>query len=166
VAFADQMGVSQQINSANDGVLVEPGPDSMTANWRFAKEVLTLLRSPGRRGAMAEAAASNARDRCAPGRSIARYYEAFEHAREHCAEHPGPKSAIRRAAPLARWTWMHAALAGLGCIRPPAVVARPRGRPPAWETWLEDDRRRTSEPPPSRLTDATDIDALPGDKVG
>ena len=55
VAFSDRMGVSQQISSGEDGVLVEPGPDGRTANWRFAKEVLTLLRNPARRFAMAEA---------------------------------------------------------------------------------------------------------------
>lgn len=165
VAFADKMGVSQQITSGIDGVLVEPGPDARTANWRFAKEALMLLTNPSRRRAMAEAAATNAHDRCAPGRSVARYYEAFDEAREHCANNPGSKSALRRAVPLARWLWIHTALVGLGCIRPPAPETRRRSRPPTWDALLDDEQARTSEPPPPRLSEPGD-EALPSDSAG
>ena len=148
VAFADSMGVSSQVSSGVDGMLVEPGPDARTADWRFAKEVVSLLRNPRRRRAMAEAAVANARERCSPGRSIARYYEAFEVAREHCATHAGSTATLRRLAPLARWTWMHAVLAGLGCLRAPADHARHRGQPPSWDGPIGDEPLRHTQPPP------------------
>src|SRR5207244_3838398 len=45
VAFADGMGVSQQVTDGQDGVLVPPAPD-LEADRRFAAEVTALLRSP------------------------------------------------------------------------------------------------------------------------
>lgn len=146
VAFADGMGVSQQITQGGDGVLVQPGPDARTANWRFAKEVLTLLRHPQRLHAMAKSAAHNAYQRCAPGHSIARYYEAFAEAREHCASSP-KLNALGRAGRIARWTGIHSMLGALGCMRKPNEV-RDRGQPPVWDSALCEEPVRKSQPPP------------------
>ncbi|HVJ20086.1 MAG TPA: glycosyltransferase, partial [Polyangiaceae bacterium] len=85
VAFEDGMGVSQQIESGLNGVLVPPGPDETAADWRFAVEVAGLLRDPARRRALGAAAQRLTRERSDIDASIERYYAAFEAAREHAA---------------------------------------------------------------------------------
>jgi 1,2-diacylglycerol 3-alpha-glucosyltransferase len=164
VAFADGMGVSQQITHGNDGVLVEPGPDERTANWRFAKEVLTLLRHPFRLRAMAECAVRDTRQRCSPGRAVARYYEAFDHAREHCAAQSDQHDGLRRALPLARWAGIHGIVAAMGCVRRPAET-RDRGKPPVWDVPLGDELARNSEPPPCSVPDSGE-DTLSQENAG
>jgi hypothetical protein len=56
VAFEDGMGVSQQIDTGKNGILVPPGPDERASNWRFAGEVAALLREPLRRHALGQTA--------------------------------------------------------------------------------------------------------------
>jgi 1,2-diacylglycerol 3-alpha-glucosyltransferase len=132
VAFEDGMGVSQQIDNGRTGVLVPPGPDERSANWRFAGEVATLLRDPTRRLALGQTARRHARARARIDSTVDRYYAAFESAREHCLRtRRGDRD--RSFMPLARWTALHVATAALGTLRTPAVVNRNGRRQPAWD---------------------------------
>lgn len=132
VAFEDGMGVSQQIDSGRNGILVPPGPDERASNWRFAGEVAAFLRDPARRHAFGATARRVARERSSVDRAIGRYYKAFESAREHClrTRHGARDRAIM---PIARWTALHVAMAALGTLRAPAVVNRNGQRQPGWD---------------------------------
>ncbi|MEM1032879.1 MAG: glycosyltransferase [Myxococcota bacterium] len=135
VALDDSMGVAQQVEDRVDGILVMPGPDEQKANWRFAKEVFTLIRDVPRRRALSEAAARRVQRRADPARCIQRYYEAFAEARAHC--HADAER--RRGAPyehlktVGRWTSVHTLLVTLGLLRPPATINRHGRRQPGWE---------------------------------
>lgn len=132
VAFADGMGVSQQIESGKTGVLVPPGPDEAAADWRFASEVAALLRDSRRRRALGARARRSAEARADLERSVERYYAAFERARRHLDESgPVERSA---GAGLWRWTALHMATAALGTLRKPALVNRNGRRPPGWDS--------------------------------
>ncbi len=132
VAFADEMGVSQQLESGRGGVLVPPGPDEVAANWRFASEVAALLRDPTRRRSLAASARRAARERSDLGSAIERYYAAFELARRHAATSASAAPPAEMGS-LARWLALHVATAALGTIRKPALVNRNRCRQPSWE---------------------------------
>ncbi len=135
VAFEDGMGVSQQIESGRNGVLVPPGPDETAADWRFAVEVAGLLRDPARRRALGAAAQRLARERSDVDASIERYYAAFEAARANVARRQ-QRGQLERAFGLCRWAAVHAATAALGTIRKPAIVNRNRSRQPSWDEAL------------------------------
>lgn len=137
VAFADNMGVSQQV-TPETGVLIEPGPNEAEADWRFGKEVVALLRHSGQRLEMARQAEASARRRCHPDQSVARYYEAFESARRHVRTATIPSNLVQRAWPLLRWSSVHTSLVLSGCLRAPAHI-HPDGREqPTWEGLLAD----------------------------
>jgi 1,2-diacylglycerol 3-alpha-glucosyltransferase len=136
VAFADGMGVSQQIDNGDNGVLVPPGPERTAADWRFAVEVAGLLRDPSRRRALGARAQRLARERSDVDASIERYYAAFEAARAHVRQRSEP-SALNQASSLLRWTALHATTAALGTIRKPAIVNRNNSRQPRWEEPFE-----------------------------
>lgn len=133
VAFADVMGVSHQLESGQNGYLIEPGPDARAADERFAVAVNALLDSPAERARLGERAARLARERSDPELAIHRYFSAFHSAREHCARTWRPSGFGERALPLARWATFHALLAGLGRVRPPAVLNRHGRRQPGWD---------------------------------
>lgn len=133
VAFEDVMGVSHQIESGRNGYLIAPGPDRALANERFAARVMGLLGDPVERTALGERARRLARERSCPELAITRYFAAFLSAREHCARSWRPSGFSSRAAPLARWAALHTLLAGLGRVRPPAVLNRHGRRQPSWE---------------------------------
>ncbi|HEX6274105.1 MAG TPA: glycosyltransferase [Polyangiaceae bacterium] len=132
VAFEDRMGVSQQIESGKNAVLVPPGPDERAANWRFAGEVAAFLRDPARRQQFGQAARRVAFERSSVEVAVGRYYQAFESAREHClrTRHGARDRAIF---PIARWAALHMATAALGTLRAPAVVNRNGQRQPGWD---------------------------------
>lgn len=136
VAFADGMGVSQQIIDGETGVLVDPAAGERAANWRFAKAVITLLRDRSRRQQMAEQARLVVQRRADPEVCIQRYFGAFEVARAHLQQHrAGAMTAYTRAAAaITRWTAIHLELAGLGLLRKPAVVNRHGTKQPAWDS--------------------------------
>jgi 1,2-diacylglycerol 3-alpha-glucosyltransferase len=133
VAFADGMGVSQQVEAGQNGVLVPPGPDETLANWRFASEVAALLRQPARRRALGINARRLARERSDKSGAIERYYAAFEAARLHARSAPRPEQSASEVGSLARWTALHVLTAALGTIRKPAIVNRNGARQPGWE---------------------------------
>jgi glycosyltransferase involved in cell wall biosynthesis len=134
VAFHDGKGVSDQVTSGSDGVLVPSSGNDQHANWRFGAEVVGLLHGSHVRHTFATNARKNARQRCDADRCVQRYYRAFEDARGHCfetrtwAEH---NSSLR---PLLRWASMHSALIGLGLMRPPAAMKHFGGAQPDWRT--------------------------------
>jgi glycosyltransferase involved in cell wall biosynthesis len=132
VAFEDGMGVSQQIESGRNGILVPSGPDERASNWRFAGEVAALLREPVRRQALGQSARRLSRERSSVSVTIDRYYEAFAAAREHCLR-TRRGSRDRAIMPIARWAALHAATAALGTLRAPAVVNRNGKRQPGWD---------------------------------
>jgi 1,2-diacylglycerol 3-alpha-glucosyltransferase len=133
VAFEDVMGVSHQIKSGENGFLVAPGPDAHAADQRFAQAVRGLLSDRDQRLLLGERAARLAHQRSDPELAIARYYAAFLEARQHCARTWRPAGLSARALPLARWAAFHTLLAGLGRLRPPAVLNRHGRRQPGWE---------------------------------
>jgi hypothetical protein len=132
VAFQDGMGVSDQITSGSDGVLVPSGPNEGHADWRFGGEVVGLLHHATMRHAFAAQARKNARLRCDPDRCIQRYYAAFRHARQHCADTWGHGIGSSKLKPLLRWSSINATLIGLGLIRPPTTVNRYGRKQPNW----------------------------------
>ena len=139
VAFADDMGVSQQVEHEVSGLLVDPGPDEEMADWRFARAVVALLRNPRRRQALAVNAALRARERSAPERMIERFLAAFESAAEHRARSAPPRGVddLRlKARHVGHWMGIHGILVGLGMLRTPAVVNRHGRKQPAWDDAL------------------------------
>lgn len=136
VAFHDDKGVSDQIDSGADGVLV-PGSVSVDhANWRFGAEVVALMRGTASRHAMGANARRNARQRCDADRCIARYYDAFEQARLHCRQSRPPRPASP-AWPLVRWATMHTALLAVGMVRPPASPRHLGRKQPNWSVAVQ-----------------------------
>lgn len=136
VAFADDMGVSQQVEHEVSGLLVDPGPDEEMADWRFARAVVAVLRNPRRRATLAANAALRARDRSAPEKMIERFLAAFEAAAEHARNTAPPRGVDDlglRARHTAQWMGINGILLGLGLLRPPAVVNRHGRRQPAWD---------------------------------
>lgn len=156
VAFSDKMGVSQQVEDQVSGVLIDPGPDAEMADWRFARAVVTLLRHPKRRHALAANAALLAHDRSAPERMVERFLHAFESARQHMHDHgPQPRGVedrALRALHAGRWTAINGILYGLGHLRPPAVVNRHGRKQPTWQDLPE-------VPPPTSSEFSTELTA-------
>jgi len=132
VAFADGMGVSHQLEGKGGGQLISAGPDTEAADQRFARAVLQLLQSPGRRRAMAEAARTQTRKRAHPERVLQRYRGAFELARHHCASTSEARieRPLASVAALGRWAVVQGLVFSAGWIRPPSEFNRGRRRQP------------------------------------
>jgi len=139
------MGVCQQVEDGVTGVLVDPSQDDELVDWRFASEAVALLHNHSRRRTLAEGAARSARLRARPDRCVQRYYEAMDLAKRHCRETARERATRRPGRYLARWTALHAAVAGFGLMRPPAVVNRHGRRQPGWDAFA-DTSERTSSP--------------------
>lgn len=134
VGFADGMGVSQQIRDGLDGFLVDPRADEAAADEAFAARLLRLIEEPDLRQTMSEEAARFTRQRADPEACVARYYDAFEAAREHC-ERSAPerrRRGLNTSRLISRWLAVHGAVVGLGVIRPPALLNRNGGEQPTW----------------------------------
>jgi 1,2-diacylglycerol 3-alpha-glucosyltransferase len=139
VALADDMGVSDQVRSGQDGYLVRPEQGERDDDAGLGAHLRRLLSHPDERAALARAAASRVRQRAHPQRVMAAYYRAFEDARAHSAATLDERLA-RPAAPLwtlGRWTSVQALAIALGYLRPPAVVNRHGRRPPGWDRVAE-----------------------------
>ena len=130
VALADDMGVSGQVANDADGFLIEPG--RADTHDRFAEAVLSLVRLDGLREQMKSEAVRRARERCDVDRCIARYYNAFESAREH-AQQGKFESALTSSLRLGRCMTLHGLAALLGLLRPPATLNRNRAKTGDWE---------------------------------
>jgi glycosyltransferase involved in cell wall biosynthesis len=122
VAFHDGKGVSDQVSSGSDGVLVPSTGAYDHENWRFGAEVVALLHGAHTRQMFAANARRNARQRCDASRCVTRYYDAFHAARTHCVRTHRQSSSAASLRPIVRWASMHSALLGLGLLRPPAAI--------------------------------------------
>jgi 1,2-diacylglycerol 3-alpha-glucosyltransferase len=142
VALADQMGVSDQVQSGQDGVLITSDASDERVNWRFGNEVVALLRHPEIRRCYGAQGAKNARLRSDASRCIQRYYDAFTRARTHCAETWRPTSLREQLQPLVRWAAIHGGLLGLGLLRAPALLNRHGRRQPTWHGFAPSAARR------------------------
>jgi glycosyltransferase involved in cell wall biosynthesis len=135
VALADGKGVADQVVPGSDGFLVDPRRSD--ADQQFAAHVLELVRDRGMRRLFSERAEIKARHRSDPERCVNAYQEFFEQAIAHRDEHPNPPGALAKRTPLLHWTSLHLLLAGLGCLRPPAVVNRNNRPQPVWDIEVE-----------------------------
>jgi glycosyltransferase involved in cell wall biosynthesis len=139
VVFADGMGVSDQVEDGVTGRVIAPGPYEEDADEEFGAHVVHLLRAANERRALSSEAERRTRARVNPAGVIARYYDVFEHAREHCKrtlderiKHPlAPVFAV------GHWAAVQATALGLGALRRPTVVNRHGRRQPTWDA-LED----------------------------
>jgi glycosyltransferase involved in cell wall biosynthesis len=163
IAFADGMGVSDQIEHGRTGFLIDPrqSEDGEQGDRDFSTAVLRLLRNPRERHALATHASTRARVAVHPARVMDLYYEAFEDARAHCLATveqrvDTPLASVRA---LGRWAWVQAAAAGLGCLRSPAIVNRHGRRQPGWNDLHALRGRATSALEP--LAAATGLVAVP-----
>jgi hypothetical protein len=135
VAFADGMGVSQQVEHDVTGMLIEPTKDIDAADWRFGRAVVSLLRNTRKRQGLAATAARHARDRCSPERNVDRFFMAFEAARRHADATVRKNlngSRLNEAKHAARWLAINSLVYGLGRMRAPAVVNRHGRKQPTW----------------------------------
>jgi glycosyltransferase involved in cell wall biosynthesis len=140
VAFEDGMGVSHQISSGDDGILIAPGcgqsaPEQAAANRDFAEAVNALLSQPAMRLVFAQRAADACMKRAHPKQAIARYYEAFDSAKRQSAATAMARIAKPAAGMriVAKWAAVHSAAVVAGMIRPPAVLNRHGRKQPGWE---------------------------------
>jgi 1,2-diacylglycerol 3-alpha-glucosyltransferase len=143
VALQDEKGVSDQVKHGSDGFLLDP--NATDANEQFAARVLELVQNRQMREAFAARAEAKAHYRSDPARCVRAYEQAFLEAQEHARQHPNVPGPLAAAVPVVRWTGLHMLLAGLGCIRPPAVVNRHNRPQPVWD--LEEVPRETTPPP-------------------
>lgn len=145
VAFADDMGVSEQVHTDMNGVLIPASNNADEANWRFANAVLRLLRDPNHRKQLGHQASQLVRKLRHPERGILAYYAAFEVAREHCARDTANNPPENATSALVNMGVIHGLLALGGCLRPPSAMDLANIRQPVWT----ETRRLHSERPPS-----------------
>lgn len=135
VAFADGMGVSDQIEHEQTGVLVAPGPDRSAADEAFALQVVRLLQEPARLHALGRGARLQTRKRVNPERILELHDLAFEDARRHRERDrrsvPDPAAQLRS---VTRWATVHAVLAALGCMRKETTINRHGCQQLGWST--------------------------------
>lgn len=142
VAFADGMGVSSQIQSGYNGVLLDPGRDAVAeerANAAFGRATLALVRDPTAAARLGSAAAQRARERCAPAVVQRMLANAFVHAREHAAasglrpliEAPKPLQWLETFRHFRTWVGFTGGVFAFGHLRP-AAAPRPKGIQPSF----------------------------------
>jgi 1,2-diacylglycerol 3-alpha-glucosyltransferase len=134
VVFADGMGVSDQVEDGVTGGLIEPGPREREADEAFGARVLHLLENDAERHLLSLQAAARTRARVEPAGVIARYYDVFETARDHC-KRTLEQRLKRPFAPLfavGHWAAVQATAIGLGSLRRPATINRHGRQQPSW----------------------------------
>ncbi|MDX2055475.1 MAG: glycosyltransferase [Polyangiaceae bacterium] len=144
VALADNMGVSEQVQTDRNGVLIPNGQNVEEANWRFANAVLRLLRDPALRVQLGQQASQLVRHLRHPERGIQAYYEAFASAREHLERESAQSAAKSGLGSLVSMSVVHGLLALGGCLRPPSAMDLASIRQPVWS-----ELPRVTEMPPS-----------------
>lgn len=133
VALRDGRGVSSQVEHGQTGLLVGEEGRTEGADEDFGAAVLSLLAEPSRLIAMSGRAAERTRMRTDPERCLRRYFQAFSEARLHLKHRPPTDTQAELRRRLARWTTLHAALVGLGCLRRRATVNKNGSVQPNWK---------------------------------
>lgn len=131
IAFVDDKGVSDQVIHESDGFLVDPTRPA--SDREFASRVCQLLRDPSLRLAFSKRAEEKAHRRSDPGVCVAAYERVFGEAIHNCRASFRFGGVFQRNAPVLSWAAVHTLLAGLGCVRPPAVVNRHGRQQPDWD---------------------------------
>ncbi|WP_437715996.1 glycosyltransferase family 4 protein [Sorangium sp. So ce448] len=142
VAFADGMGVSSQIQSGHNGLLIDPGRGPIaeeSANAAFGKAVLALTRDPLAAARLGSAAEQRARERSSPLVVQRMLANAFAHAREHARQSnlrplvDGPKALqwLETFRHFRTWMGFTGGLFAFGHLRP-AAAPRPKGIQPSF----------------------------------
>jgi 1,2-diacylglycerol 3-alpha-glucosyltransferase len=131
IAFVDDKGVSDQVIHDSDGFLVEPTRPA--ADREFGSRVVQLLKDPAQRLLFSQRAESKARRRSDPAAGVAAYERVFGDAIENCRRSFRVGGVVQRTSPVVSWAAVHTLLAGLGCVRPPAVVNRHNRQQPDWD---------------------------------
>lgn len=133
VAFADHMGVSDQVSHDSDGFLVDPQRED--AEPQFAHQVLRLVNDAAMRQVFARRAEEKAHLRSDPERCIRAYEDVFAGAKAAARDDTATPSRFELARPVMHWAALHMLLAALGCVRPPAIVNRHGRRQPLWDAF-------------------------------
>lgn len=133
VAFADDKGVSEQVENGENGYLVRPGPDETVADERFAAAVIALLEGGERRRAFARRARERCRTLRHPDRGIEAYYDVFDEAREHAVLTARAPNGFAEWQTLTSWRALHLMVYGAGRLRAPARMDLSRLRAPSWD---------------------------------
>lgn len=131
VAFVDDKGVSDQVIHEYDGYLVDPTRPA--SNKEFGARVCGLLGDPAERAAFSRNAEAKARRRSDPSECIKAYEQVFADAQTNCRETFRVGGLLKRTGPVMSWAAVHTLLAGLGCVRAPAVVNRHNRQQPDWD---------------------------------
>ncbi len=131
VAFVDDKGVSDQVIHDSDGFLVDPTRPA--SDREFASRVCQLLADPALRAGFSRRAENKARKRSDPEVCVRAYEQVFADAQRTCPDTLKRSSLVERAAPVMSWAALHTLLAGLGCVRPPAIVNRHGRQQPDWD---------------------------------
>lgn len=131
IAFVDDKGVSDQVIHESDGFLVDPTRPA--SDREFGSRVCQLLAEPSLRLAFGKRAEEKARRRSDPSACVAAYERVFGDAIENCRASFRVGGLVERNAPVISWAAVHTLLAGLGCVRAPAVVNRHGRQQPDWD---------------------------------
>lgn len=131
IAFVDDKGVSDQVIHESDGFLVDPTRPA--SDREFGSRVCQLLADSSLRMAFAKRAEEKAHRRSDPAVCVAAYERVFGNAIENCRASFRVGGLVERNAPVISWAAVHTLLAGLGCVRPPAVVNRHGRQQPDWD---------------------------------
>ena len=131
VAFVDDKGVSDQVIHESDGFLVDPTRPA--SDREFASRTCQLLADPALRDGFSQRAEVKARKRSDPGNCVRSYEQVFAEAQRTCPDTLRRSSLVERAAPVMSWAAVHTLLAGLGCMRPPAILNRHKRQQPDWD---------------------------------
>src|SRR5690606_35923636 len=95
--------------------------------------VCQLLADPALRAGFSRRAENKARKRSDPEVCVRAYEQVFADAQRTCPDTLKRSSLVERAAPVMSWAALHTLLAGLGCVRPPAIVNRHGRQQPDWD---------------------------------
>lgn len=131
VAFVDDKGVSDQVIHGSDGYLVDPTRPA--SDQEFGARARELLTDANLRDVFARNAELKARRRSDPAVCIKAYERVFAEAQDGCRDNFRLGGLLTRNAPVMSWAAVHTLLAGLGCVRPPAIVNRHNRQQPDWD---------------------------------
>jgi 1,2-diacylglycerol 3-alpha-glucosyltransferase len=131
VAFDDDKGVRDQIDSGRDGFLVRPEGEG--ADKAFAAAAMKVLTDQLLRRRLGDEAARGARRRCDPVRNIGLWQDALVSARQHCERELPAARPLAALAPLVQWRSMHYIMLAAAHLRAPVTINRHKRGQPSWD---------------------------------